>query len=293
MKVTCLFLAFLLLPLSAAEPPATAAVTLLEGPLRMIRGVNVLSGAEGVHLRPGDILETGDKGFAQVEFTGGGIVALGPSTRLYLMRTAKPGGITELVILSGWLKGESGGHSFVYDSPMVSAAATNGTVIVRAADGGCDLFVESGAATISEVNANGAAHSPKAAKAGQFFSCRPDRTLSPAPRPTPAFVDALPRAFRDTLPARAAALAGKPAEPKADHAATFNDVQHWLMMPMAWRRGMASRFESRLRDPGFKKEIEAHQSQLPDWQPILNPEKSSPKTEPASQPERQSPQPRS
>ena len=50
--------------------PATAqeigTMTLVEGPLRLIRGATVLQGTEGVRLHTGDIIESSDKGFVQL-----------------------------------------------------------------------------------------------------------------------------------------------------------------------------------------------------------------------------------
>src|SRR5229473_7707162 len=61
-------------------------VTFLEGSLRIIRGTSALQAAEGTRLRQGDIIESSDKGFAQLEFVGGTILALGPLSRMYVFR---------------------------------------------------------------------------------------------------------------------------------------------------------------------------------------------------------------
>ena len=75
-RVLSLLAVFLVLTLSATAQEI-GTVTLVEGPLRMIRGATVLQGVEGVRLRLGDIIESSNTGFAQLEFTGGAIVALG------------------------------------------------------------------------------------------------------------------------------------------------------------------------------------------------------------------------
>src|ERR1700742_2733816 len=102
-----------LLPVPAAAPaPGVGSLTLLEGSVRVIRGVNVLKGVEGMRLRQGDILESSDAGFAQLEFTGGAVIALGPASRLYIVRhngdkAAAGKDAAELALLTGWLKAES------------------------------------------------------------------------------------------------------------------------------------------------------------------------------------------
>src|ERR1700740_1036090 len=108
-------LALLLLSLLPLQPRALAqeiaTLTMVEGPLRLIRGTTVLQGAEGVRLHAGDILETSPSGFVQAEFVGGTVAALGPSTRVFVFRVSGSGGkrgdASQLVLLSGWLKGEA------------------------------------------------------------------------------------------------------------------------------------------------------------------------------------------
>jgi hypothetical protein len=291
-----LMLAFSLLPGPTPEAPA-GLLTFLEGSLHVIRNTELLGGVEGMSLRPGDILETADKGFVQIEFADGGIVALGPQTRLYLLRVLKDNSLkttptTELVLLEGWLKGQTSGASYNYQSPAVAASVSAGTVILHREQDTCAVFLEAGAATVSGVSPDGALRQPQAAKAGQFFSCRADRSLNSASRPAAAFVDSLPRAFRDTLPARAAHFGGKSIEPKVQRAASYGDVERWLTMPSRWRRGLSLRFKPRLKDPEFRREIAAHLSQFPEWRPLLYPDGNPPGSGPPSTASPETPQPR-
>jgi hypothetical protein len=279
-------LALLLLPVPAAVQ-GVGTVTLLEGPLRVIRGASVVQGAEGMRLRQGDILESSDKGFAQLEFNGGGIVALGPSTRVYILRhdehgstaggsvaaKATPG--AELILLSGWLKGESSAAAglYRYATPILAATTGNGTVLVHEAAAACDVFVESGSAVVGEVGPDGGVHQGNAAKAGQFFSRSPGKAVTTSSRPNAAFLDEMPHPFRDTLPSRLARFTGRPVEPKADHAVSYAEVQAYLRMTPAWRRGFVDRFETRLKDAEFRKQLESHLAEHPEWDKILHPEK--------------------
>ena len=66
-----------LLPIPAAAQDI-GTITLLEGSLRIIRGTTAFQAAEGMRLRKGDFIESSNAGFAQLEFVGGAIVALGP-----------------------------------------------------------------------------------------------------------------------------------------------------------------------------------------------------------------------
>jgi hypothetical protein len=286
MNALRMMLALLLLPVPALAQ-GIGSVTFLESPLRVMRGTGVLRGAEGMYLRQGDILESSDKGIVQLEFAGGTVVVLGPSSRLYILRhvggrSSNEAGSdstgTQLVLLSGWLKGESksGAGSYQYQTPYLATQTANGTLVIHCYETASDIFVESGSATIAEVSPDGIARHPVPAKAGQFFSRRAANSVASVSRPSAAFVDAMPQAFRDTLPSRLARFAGKSVEPKADHQVTYAEIQSWLTMPSAWRRGFVDRFEPRLRDPEFRKQLELHVAEFPEWDPILHPEKKQP-----------------
>jgi hypothetical protein len=279
-------LALLLLPFPATVP-GVGSVTFLEGSLRVIRGTSVIRGIEGMRVRQGDILESSENGFVQLELTGGGVVALGPSSHLYIYHHGGEKTLqTELVLLGGWLKGEVSGTagSYRYETPMVTATTGNGTVLLHNYEGGCDVFVESGAANIGEVSSEGGTRAPVGAKAGQFFSRHAGKGIISFPRPSAAFVDAMPRPFRDTLPSRLARFTGKNIEPKPDHQVSYAEIQSWLKMPPAWRRGFVERFEPRLQDPEFRKQIEAHVAEYPEWDKALHPDQPEDKPAPASNP---------
>jgi hypothetical protein len=274
-----LLVLLLLLPVSAAAQDV-GTVTFLEGSLRIIRSVTVLQAGEGARLRQGDMLESSDKGFVQLEFAGGAIVALGPSTRIYVFRhrpegkSASDASGEELVLLTGWLKGQSDAHagSYRYESPALAATTRSGTVVLHYSEGECDIFVESGSAGIADVGSDGNLGKPATGTAGLFYSRRQGKGLTNTPHPSAAFIDALPRAFRDALPSRLARFKGKPIEPKAQHQVSYTEIQPWLTMPPAWRKGFVDRFGPRLNDPEFRKQFEIHAAEYPDWQPILHPE---------------------
>jgi hypothetical protein len=274
-----------LLPLPTDAQDA-GTVTLIEGPLRIIRGAEVLQASEGARVRLGDIFETSDKGFAQLEFSGGGIVGLGPGSRMYVMRhaagktSASAGGGTELVLLSGWMKGQSNAEAgfYRYESPLLAATTVNGTVVFHGAAGECEVFVESGTAKLADVSPSGDAGKFSAGNSGQFFSRHAGKSLASDSRPSAAFLKEIPQAFRDTLPSRLAHFTGKPPEPKAQHPVSYAEIQAWLTMPRDWRRGLVARFEPRLKDPEFRKQLEAHESEHPEWEPVLHPEKTNPET---------------
>lgn len=254
-------------------------VTFLEGSLRMIRAATVFQGAEGVRLKQGDIVESSEQGFVQLEFIEGPIVVLGPSSRAYVFwhsaggKSGSESAGGELVLLSGWLKALSGGHagSYRFATPLLAATTRNGTVVFHSSESGCDIFIESGSAAIAEVSNGGNVGKPTTGNDGPFFSRRPGKTLAGSSRPSAAFLDAMPRAFRDDLPSRLARFTGKPPEPKAQHAVSYGEIQAWLTIPAEWRKGFVERFERRLEDPEFRRQLEAHAAEYPEWEPALHP----------------------
>ncbi|HEX4486899.1 MAG TPA: hypothetical protein VH088_11560 [Terriglobales bacterium] len=278
MKLARIFVGLLpLLPLLAAAQ-AIGTLTLKDAPVRLIRGTTILQAPEGMRLRTGDILETADKGFAQLELNDGKIIALGSSTRLLILGRGSQEG--ELVILTGWLKGEASACTApcLYASPRLAAASKGGTVLLHSTPESSEAYFESGAGTVSQVNSAGGKTSPLPAKQGQFFARRAGKNVVPAARPDAAFLEAMPVPFRDTLPSRLARFAAKAVEPKVDREVNYADVEPWLKIGVAWRRGFVERFRSRLNDPEFRRAIDAHMSSHPEWDPILHPEKYKPDT---------------
>jgi hypothetical protein len=281
----------LLLLLLLPPPPSAAqdigTLTFLEGALRVIRGTTVLQGAEGVRLRQGDIIESSAPGFAQLEFAGGTTVALGASARLFLfsyprVKMGDKADTAQLVLLSGWLKGETtaNGGEYRYASPLLAAATKDGTVVLHATAQAAEIFIESGSASIAEVSPNGNWGQSVGAKAGQFFSRRVGKNLTSYPRPTPTFVESVPRPFRDTLPSRLSRF-GKPVELRRDHEVTYPEIQSWLNIGQTWRKGFVERFQPRLKNAEFRKALEAHLNNHPEWDSVLHPEKHSPTPAPA------------
>src|SRR4051812_12611066 len=92
--------------ISATPAPASApalapiSISFAEQPVRLVRDTAIYSAGRGVALRANDMLESGS-GAVQLA-TGGGTVALGPASRIFINGTG------ELVLLDGWLKLQGG-----------------------------------------------------------------------------------------------------------------------------------------------------------------------------------------
>lgn len=279
--------------LSAAE---TGVITLAESNLRLLRGPAVLVASEGVRIQPGDLLETGNGGISVVEFADGLLIGLGPNSRLYLQegnsrsKKAEPG--QAIILLSGWMKLESGKQAPADDYRILTAALGVGTrdakLLVHAAEQRASLFVESGSGRILEPDEAGRTVKGAALGAGQFASRVAAQRTSVQAKPDAGFLANMPRGFRDALPARPERLKASPKAPKPDHDAGYDEVKDLLQLPQAWRSEMVRRFSVRLRDAGFRKAVAANMARHPEWHPILYPPRPpEARREPSREPSRE------
>lgn len=277
MSATLVSLALLLLLPASVFAQRIGTLTVAEGDLHVIRGTAVLRAAPGARIEWGDILETGARGFAQVECETGAIVALGSGSHLFFYSHSGYSGATggELVLLSGWLKAETTSKvgPYLYDTSLLAGKTKEGTLVLHAGPESSEIFVESGSAGIAELSGGGGGGEFRPAKAGQFFSRNRGKNVAVSPRPAAPFIDAMPTPFRDTLPSGLSHIKGKPPEPRREREVSYADVRPWLLMPARWRRDFVTRFEPRLDDPEFRRELESHVRDHPDWEEALHPDK--------------------
>ena len=269
------------LSFAAAAQPAT--VTLLEGPASVVRGVTRYTLAEGVRLQPGDIIETGDKGIAQVEFADGVAVAMSPGTRLLSVSAARgKSSAGDYYMTQGGLKisGLKQGTSFRFVTPYFTLQPAEGTAVLALGKGEASVFVESGDARITEPAPKGTAAAPLRLKGGEFYSRKADQKGAVAPRPSQAFIGSLPKVFLDPLPSRAARYKEREIQPKRVDDVSYVEVETWLKAPPDIRRPLVQRFRPRVSDPAFRAALVANLKFHPEWDPVLCPEKYKPK-EPA------------
>jgi hypothetical protein len=221
-----------------------------------------------MRLRQGDILETGPTATAQaqLEFQGSAIVELGPSSQVFLF--SQSGTTAEIILLIGWLKGETTSGSYRYDSPLLTMTTKGGNVLLHAGENETDAFVERGSAAVTSGSAAPIASSTDRT----FFTRRVAKPVIAAGRPSAEFISNMPVCFRDVLPSRLSHFTGKrPPEPKSDHDVSYSEVERLLRLPPGWRKGLVGRFKPRLQDRAFRQAIEAHIANLPEWKPVLFP----------------------
>jgi hypothetical protein len=267
LRIRCLLPALALVAAMPGHAQDAGTVTLLrDTPLRVVRGVAVLQGVEGMRLRQGDYLETGPTptSQAQLEFPDGAILELGPSSRVFLY--SLKANSAAIVVVGGWLKGETRSGSWDFISHLASVSTKSGSILLHVTQNAADAFIEHGAAQVSA-----GSPAPIASSAEKmFFTRRAGKPAADAGRPSAEFVGAMPVSFRDVLPPRLDQFAGKkPPEPKTEREAAWSDVEGLLTAPASSRRGLVERFKPRLNDRAFREAIEAHIAELPEWKPAL------------------------
>ena len=271
--------AVLACPLAAAAADPVATVTLLEGPATLIRGVARHALAEGVRLQSGDIIEVGDKGLAQMEFTGGAALALGPGTRALAASLSRAKqAAADFYVAQGELKLNwvQQGARLRIVTPLFTLQAAEGIAVMVVGGAEGSLFVESGEARLVGPRAKGEAPAPLRLKSGEFYTVKAEQKAAVAARPSPAFIGALPKVFLDPLPSRMARYKDRQVQPRRLDVVSYPEVETWLKAPLEIRRPLLARFQSRATDPAFRSALVANLKFHPEWDPILFPEKYQP-----------------
>jgi hypothetical protein len=268
------FLALLALAIVAPQARAQqqpGVVKIADGPaFTIIRGDRMFEAAKGVKLLAGDFIETHPGSFVVADLPANTVVALGPSTRLYLLGADG----STFVVLRGWLKldahptGEGVPHRAI--AMQLGATVRQGVFVLHASEHQDEVFQESGVMTLL-VRDDAVTRSNRESKITQYFA-REDRNLTVAPRPTAPFVAEMPVQFRDPLPeGTVGGAVAKATEPKFIRDVSYADVADWLTIPREWRTGFIRRFRGRLKDRAFFSAMDARLSSHPEWTLILHP----------------------
>ncbi|QHJ00929.1 hypothetical protein GT347_24825 [Xylophilus rhododendri] len=258
----------------AHAAPAGPLLTILDRDAFLLRDDARLALAEGVALRPDDILEVPAQGkLARLEYADGLSLALGPGSRALLAPRLKGDrGGARTYLLAGWVKlSAPKGVAASVLSPALDVATTGGTIVLAVRPEAAQVFAENGEAAVRRPGNAGAV---QVVKTGELLGLAATAGAQPelANRPTQAFVSTLPRAFMDALPPRAARFQGKEVEPQKIGPLSYADAQPWLdAESVALRRANLPRWRPLLRDAEFRRGLAAGLKAHPEWDPILNP----------------------
>ena len=267
-----LFLAVLLAScaLAAVAAPRAPLVTMLDGDATLLRDGARFALAEGVRLQAGDLLATGpNTRLLRVEFAGGLGLAFGPGSRAMLTPDLGDDMRGGVYLLSGWVKlAAPSGVSGAVRSRVADTDTTGGTLILSLQPDGAQAFAETGP---SRVQPRAPDAPVQALKSGEMLTlpaggARP--TL--AKGASPAFVQAMPRVFMDSLPSRLAAFAADVPPHKLGEM-SYADAQPWIDAEPPLRRVFAERWRRLAAVPQFRSGLVEGLKAHPEWTPILYP----------------------
>jgi hypothetical protein len=226
----------------ARGAPAPTAISFAEQPVRLFRERAFYIASRGVRLQDGDIIETGAAG---IQLAGGSAtIALGPASRVAFKLGARP---FELILLDGWLKIHASEPAIVSAAGVRLDAAAS-SVIVHANADKIELFVESGAPAVDEIQGGKMLRHTTLMR--EQYAVRTEKEpLKPLPRAPKDFLAAMPPVFADQLVP--VALKGPPPVPKLERQAAFADVAPWLATEPALKQLIQRRYAPRKPAPSF------------------------------------------
>ena len=268
---------------SLALGAETSVVTVLDGGARMLRGATWYRLAEGARVQDGDLIEAAEHAQVQVELATGDSLNIDGLAWLYVVRAPRDGKQTaEFYMPQGWIKlaAKPPSSPLRLRTSLGTIDAGSAIAVARVAANSLDLFVESGTARVSSLDA-----APRDVHGGDFATRTTDRTLSVAGGASQAFVAAMPRHFMDTLPARADKYGTARVELVVDRPISFAEAEPWLNSP--YRAAFIKRLQPRLADPAFRTAVMANVQAYPEWSSVLVPPSAPATTQaPAPPPEK-------
>lgn len=255
-------------------------ISVLEGDAVVIDGLRRVAAVAGLRLEPGAIIETTAKtGILRLEGGDQSTYDLGPETRAMLappgfpVRNERP---PQVYLMQGWLKGTARGprEAAGIVTPALEVLPFKGSVVLQQAKREHAAFVEGGRVDLVERRVGSGSI---AINAGEFYGGEGARRGSVAARPAPSWLQAVPRAFRDPIPLRAAAFRDRRIEASPLPGPTYAHLADWLTAEMTLRVQMPGRFAPLVRDAAFRAEINSHLPAHPEWGPIVNPPEPRPR----------------
>jgi len=264
---------------SAAAADVAGTITILDGDALITRGAGRWRAAEGVRIQQGDIVETGDAGFAQIELVEQTVLSIGPNARIMVGGPVRLKAEKTLYALGGWFKltnarKDASARAFEFRSPLLEIGLLPGVVVIQLKAGEATLFAERGDLKLTERPANAVI----GVRQGQTYRRTPGTTRGTlAGSPPQQFLAELPRPFRDSLPLRADKYRDREVQPKPAPDFVYADVEPWLKAESPFRRQFIERWRGKAREPAFRSALIANLSSHPEWDPVLFPEKYLPK----------------
>jgi hypothetical protein len=281
-RALCWLIGFGFATLCFAEEPIALA-TVVEGDATLLRQTTKLAVRPGMRLMALDMLETGPKAnILRIEFTSGAIADLGPATQVMLAPKLASGAKRRqatLYALSGWVKlsgnpsKDATAHQLLAES--LDLSGLTGAAVVSIQAKASHVFAESGTVNVTDRRAGQPA--PAAAlKPGTLFARVGNDKASVSARPPSAFMQSVPKAFLDPIPARTDVFKGRaepPAKPLGD--LTYAEATPWLGAEPPLRSVLVALWKGQL-NPDLRAGLASHIKSHPEWDHVLFPEKHLP-----------------
>lgn len=260
----------------ALAPAATALVTVVEGESRLVHGAGSVDVAEAMALPAAAIVHTtAGSRLLRVEWPDGSALDLGPDTMALIVdkglseRAPKSPGV---YLLKGWAKltGAAASSAPVLMSGFGELPPFKGVAVVAMQEGAGQRGVFSEAGPLLWQERGGKALTPLAT--GQFYArpgAEPGTVLL---RPPAAMLQQMPRAFRDTLPHRFAAVQRREVKLPPSAMPAYAEVRPWLVAgDPSLRRQIVNRFAPWSRDAALKRELIRHINEHHEWAALVLP----------------------
>lgn len=257
----------------AAAPAAgpVGIVTVAEGEARLIRGSAVYALAPGLRLLPADLVHTsGAQALVRIEQSDGRMLELGPDARAWVAPRFLAG--AAWYVQKGWFKfatARKDADRLV--TPLAEVQLGTGVVMGQVGADEVSVFAEAGAPKL-------VSRSPKVKlpatlpRAGDHVTLKTDAQAPEVlSRPPGPWLAAMPKAFRDTLPALAARYPDAPALPKPLAEIDYALVAPWLQGEPLLRRAALERWRRLADQREFRAALKANLALHPEWDPVLNP----------------------
>jgi hypothetical protein len=257
-----------------ASAQTTVRLTLLDGEAQLLQGSQWGSAVQGQAVAAGSLLDTGaHTTLLRLEWPDQTALDLGPDTRVMLLPPgfrARQGKPVLAYVLRGWVKLSGGpgqataGGLLTPQLELLPPSATGSAVALQVQAGAVKLFAESSAVEL-QLRPSGTSLS---VPAGAWFDAEPPAL----PRPSGAWMAQVPRAFRDPIPRRAAALQGQKTASTPLPAPGYSVLADWLVLAEPeLRRQWPTRLAPWLQDPAFRRAVQTGLPRHPEWAPVLKP----------------------
>ncbi len=256
-----------------------ALATLVDGDTVLVRQTSRWALKSGARLQTRDVIETApNTAITRIELTRGLVADLGPDTRIMLSpdpSAASKRQNAALYLRQGWVK-ISGASSQELGktqilSEVIDVSGVSGSVVVSVQEKLSQIFVESGTVTVAEVKA-GTPQAGVQLKEGSFLEKSGVEKRNTSARPTATFLAAVPKAFLDPIPLRAALFKDK-TEPVLKVAGTLSYAQAlpWLGGESMLREILLKQWQFEL-GADLRSGLAGNIKQHSEWRKVLFPD---------------------